>query len=81
MILVDIYVPSIDNTYDFSLDENVELKFIVTELAEMISKKSGNTNVVHEGFNLYSKDFERVLRMDSTLFSEGIRDGSKLVFL
>ena len=40
MILVDIYVPSMDETYDFQLDENAEIEKIILEVVGIISKKT-----------------------------------------
>ena len=39
MILVDIYVPSIGNTYDFQLDEEVPVGNVIEEISEMIGQK------------------------------------------
>ena len=39
MILVDIYVPSIGNTYDFQLDEEVPVYNVIEEISEMIGQK------------------------------------------
>ena len=39
MILVDIYVPSVDKGYDFSLDENAKGSVILEEIVEMIDQK------------------------------------------
>ena len=38
MILVDVYVPAMDDNYDFMVDENVAVGQIVTEIGGMISK-------------------------------------------
>ena len=37
MILVDIYVPSLDKTYDFHVDETVQTEKLIMEI-EMIGK-------------------------------------------
>ena len=39
MILVDVYVPSLDDTFDFMLDENTEIDKVILEISEMIKKK------------------------------------------
>ena len=36
MILVDIYVPSLDKTYDFHVDETVQTEKLIMEIVEMI---------------------------------------------
>lgn len=39
MILVDIYVPVLDEIYDFYADENTEVGLLIEEVAEMICQK------------------------------------------
>ena len=39
MILVDIWVPAMDKTYDFRLDENMAVGSLVEEIAEAICQK------------------------------------------
>ena len=36
MILVDIYVPSLDKTYDFQVDETIQTEKLIMEITEMI---------------------------------------------
>lgn len=39
MILVDVYVPVLDENYDFYLDEYTEIGVIIEQAAEMICQK------------------------------------------
>lgn len=39
MILVDIYVPSVNNVYDFQLDEQTKIGTLIEEVAELIEQK------------------------------------------
>ena len=39
MILVDITVPALDNTYDFRLDEDATVAEIMDEVVSMICQK------------------------------------------
>ena len=39
MILVDVYVRSVDKEYNFSLNEGVPVSTIIAELTEMIAPK------------------------------------------
>ena len=38
MILTDAYVPAVDKTYDFNLDEQVRVQVIIEEIVEMIGQ-------------------------------------------
>ena len=39
MILVDIFVPSIDMNYDFQLNDTVPVSQVIEEIAQMIEQK------------------------------------------
>ncbi len=39
MINVDICVPALDRTYNFNLDEEADIVFLIDEIAELICKK------------------------------------------
>ena len=73
MILVDIYIPAVDETYDFMLDENTEIEKVILEIFEMISKKmqSGNREELDE-FLLYHMDSSKALEKHRTLYDFGI---------
>ncbi len=39
MILVDVYIPSLDETLDFRIDETAKVTNVVQEISEMMCKK------------------------------------------
>ena len=39
MILVDIYVPGANQTYDFNVDENAKIALLLEEISGMICQK------------------------------------------
>ena len=82
MILVDICIPAIDSTYDFMLDENVEIKQILVEISGMISKKMGETRIENiENLMLCSIEHQKILEKNKTLHSCGVVDGSSLILV
>lgn len=82
MILVDVYVPSVDDTFDFMLDENTEIDKIVLELSEMINKKLNSKKEKRaEDFLLYWLDNKCVLDKKRTLQNSGVIDGCKLMLI
>lgn len=82
MIIVDIFVPALDKTYDFKLDESEYLYVLAEEMAEMISRKEQNyiegdiKKVV-----LCEQSTRRVLPLDKTLKELGIHTGDRLIFV
>lgn len=82
MILVDIYVPSVDQIYNFNLSEEISISAIVNEIIGMISQKeqtalNGNQN----DMNLYSVRDKRILPRDNTLLDCSIMTGSYLMLV
>lgn len=82
VILVDITIPALDNTFDFMLDENTPVDKIIMEVIEMISKQTHSGKVSDtEEFMLC--DYKRGQRLEShqTLYQAGIEDGSSLLLV
>ena len=71
MILVDVYIPSIDEVYDFML-----------EITEIVSKKmqSGLIENARE-LMLCHIDEKKALDKYRTLYMSGIKDGSRLMLV
>ena len=82
MILVDIYIPSLDKSYDFQVDENVSVENLTMEISEMIGNetKSGKINK-NEDFMLCSLDQNKVLKKYNTLKDCGMKNGSRLMLV
>ncbi|MDE5778013.1 MAG: hypothetical protein K2I10_05835 [Lachnospiraceae bacterium] len=79
MILVEIYIPSIDETLDFSVDETAKITNVVQEISEMMCKKyKTELNAASENFFLCSAEQGAVLDGGSTLCENGIMNGSRL---
>lgn len=82
MILVDIYVPSIGNTYDFQLDEDVPVCSVIEEISEMIGQKE-HCQIVGDMKKLMlcaGKD-RRILGKDCTLAECRINTGDSLILV
>lgn len=39
MIMVDVYVPSVDREYDFEIDENAPISLVIEEISAMVCQK------------------------------------------
>ncbi len=82
MILVDVYVPSVDQTYDFNLDENAKAQVIIEEIVEMIGQKE-HTSIVGsiDRLMLCDRLTRRTLRGDISLLANGIKNGSSMILV
>lgn len=82
MILVDIYIPSLDKNYDFQVDENASVGNLTMEISEMIGNetKSGKISET-ENFMLCSLDQNKILKKYNTLKDCGMKNGSRLMLV
>jgi hypothetical protein len=82
VILVDIYVPSVGNVYDFQLDENEKISTIIEEIGELISQKE-HCKLIGDisKLMLCSKDNKRILSGEMSLYQSGIKTGNSLLLV
>ncbi|MCD7744500.1 MAG: EsaB/YukD family protein [Lachnospiraceae bacterium] len=82
MILVDIYIPSLDKTCDFQVDETVPVNLLIAEIAEITGNMVKSERQYSENdFLLCSAD--RSIRFDRwrSLQSYGIQNGARLLLV
>lgn len=82
MILVDIFVPSVNKIYDFQLNETMPIYMIIEEITEMIGQKErvaivGDTKEVM----LCDRKTHRVLEKNRTLAECNIMTGQSLILV
>lgn len=82
MILVDVFVPSVDKTYDFQLNEVVSVGAIVEEISEMIEQKE-HSKIVGDTSKLLlcDKDTQKVLDKSCSLSECGVTTGRSLILV
>lgn len=79
MILVDVYIPSLDEVFDFRIDETAKVINVVQEISEMMCKKyKTELNQHSDEFFLCSAEQGVILKGDTTLEENGIINGSRL---
>ncbi|MCR4891175.1 MAG: EsaB/YukD family protein [Lachnospiraceae bacterium] len=82
MILVDIFVPAVDNTYNFSLNEDIPIEKIIGEITAMIAQKE-QTKLTGdmEKLMLYDLNGKRPLPRENTLNDCYITTGTDLMLV
>lgn len=82
MVLVDVFVPSVDMTYDFRLNETIPVSAVIEEIAEMVGQKE-QTKVVGKTseLQLYEKQTKRLLMKNKTLDECGVIQGNTLILV
>ena len=82
MILVDVFVPSLDESFDFMLDENVSTNKVMLEIVDMVAKKVKTTNVGEvQDFMLFMPEKKKPLTSNLTLAENAVTDGSRLLLV
>lgn len=82
MILVDVYSPALNKSYDFGLEEEAQISQIIEEIVEMICQRE-QCSLMENGmqFALCSETDKRILPPDCTVQSCGIKTGNRLILL
>ena len=82
MILVDVYVPSVNKQFDFKLDENVYIANIIEEIGGMMVAIANDLDKQKIN-DLLLCDYatNRILPLDATLKQCQIMNGSRLVLV
>ncbi len=82
MILIDIYVASLGESYDFRVDETAPVNNVVSEISEMLCVKyKTGLNKNNQEFMLCSCMDKKILDGNSTLWENSIQNGSKLLLV
>lgn len=82
MILVDIYVPSTGNTYDFQLDEEIPVGNVIEEISEMIGQKE-HCQIMGDitKLMLCARNGKQILHKDYSLAECHIVTGDSLILV
>lgn len=80
MIMVDIFVPILNKTYDFNLNEDAPIGAIVEEVTEMVCHREHWPLPANAQQLVLSDEMHRcVLLQSKTLRQSGIINGSHLI--
>lgn len=82
MIIAEVFVPSIDKTYDFKFDEDVIVSVVAEEIGAIICQKE-QCNVLGDKDNimLFKAETNQILSMGLSLYENGIKTGDRLMFV
>ena len=82
MVLVDVTVPSLGRTYDFSLDEQVPVSVLIPEMVEMICQKERcGLEGMQDKLNLCCLDTREILSPEADLRQYKIVNGKRLMLI
>ena len=82
MIMVDVYVPSVDREYDFEIDENAPISLVIEEISAMVCQKEQCvlSGAVQE-LMLCDRETQRILTPGKNLRECGVGVGAKLILV
>ena len=81
MIMVDVFVPALDQTFDIRTDENNVPGRLVEELVQLLGRRTGEEPEENREYTLYQYQTGTRLKEALTLYAQGIRDGSRLLLV
>lgn len=82
MIVIDVSVPVLEESFDVRTDENNTADRLLEELLELLCRKSGaEGRQDYQSYALFSVRREERLKGSIPLYAQGIRDGSRLILV
>ncbi|MCM1126868.1 MAG: EsaB/YukD family protein [Lachnospiraceae bacterium] len=81
MILIEVCVPALDESYDFECDEKTAVETLVEEIISLIEEKEKIPCREREGRCLYVSGQGRFLKGEEGMEKQGINSGDKLILV
>lgn len=81
MILVDVQVPAVGQSFDFELDEEMNVGIAIEEVSALIAQKEDLKLCDGQKMYFYAPDKELILREEFSLKQQGILGGEKLLMI
>lgn len=82
MIHTDVYIPAVDCTYEFMLDEKAVVEDVVKEIVDILQRNLGGAAKLEaNAFALYDYEGGRRLFLADSLECQNILNGSKLLLV
>ena len=80
MIVLEVYVPSVEGSFDFEVAESILVADFIEKVSDIVSRKIGSdTGFEEDKAMVFDYVGERPLDKKVTLKENGITDGSKLI--
>lgn len=82
MIIVNIYVPLIDRNYEFKLNEDVPVYWIIEEISALICQKEQfELQNDSRQFMLYKLECKQTLSLSLSLYENDVKTGDTLILV
>lgn len=80
-ILIQLYIPLVEEEYDIFIPINKRVGTIKQILEKTISEQSDNGYIITEESNLYSKETGRVYDVQLIIKDTDLKNGSRVVLI
>lgn len=80
MLMVDLYVPELDKTFDFELAEDVAVGELIGKL-QALFEKSENSKLQSQNYELYDVQKGMLLQRNATAREQELQSGEQLVWV
>ena len=82
MIIVEIYVPSVDKNYEFKLSEDVAASVAIDEISSVICQKEQcGIKGDKSKLMLFRCENKQILSMNLSLYENGVQSGDRLMLI
>lgn len=81
MIMTEIFIPALNQTRDFKLDENAYIADVLMDIGELLLPEDEVSEEAMAGLLLCSYEQRRIYPLDRTLRQEGVENGDRLVLV
>lgn len=80
MIIVNVFIPLMDKEYEFKLNEDIPVCWIIEEITSLICQKEQYVlSNDSQQFMLYKTECYRTLSVSLSLYENDIKSGDRLI--
>lgn len=80
MIMIDVFVPSLYQAFDFEIDRKILTKNLIEDIRDLVEKQVG-LKYQNSPYALYSYRKGEFLKDNSLIEEQGIRNGDRLILV
>lgn len=80
-IYVNIFVPSLDRSFDIKLPINLEMKYVVDSLQKAISEITEEAYVINDNVKLLDKNTGDLINLNNIVKYSGLKNGSSIMII
>lgn len=81
MIMVDVYVASLNKSFDFGIEPEASVAAVIEEIVEMICQNEQYSMPEAGDFALCCLDSQKILSPQSAIAANGIQTGNRLLLV